>query len=132
MYLVLALLSSNNCIIIIYCLNLLTSRCPNRDLSSRSDSVHLGELHSVCLLHALSKIRTYLMHNLKKKKKKTLFFYCYSAAKFTLTLSDNLQQGECLFLTGKMLFGQRGNREGLTTLSCPYYCPYYVPNAFVQ
>ena len=32
-YLVLALLSSNNYIIIIYCLNLLTSRCPNRDLS---------------------------------------------------------------------------------------------------
>lgn len=33
MYLVLALLSSSNYIIIIYSLNLLTSRCPNTDLS---------------------------------------------------------------------------------------------------
>lgn len=48
---------------LLYCLNLLTSRSANSDLSFRSDSVRRGEFRSVNWPHTLSKITEHLMQN---------------------------------------------------------------------
>ena len=123
MYLVLALLSSNNYIIIMYCLNLLTSRCPNRGSSStRRLAACTSESYIAftrCMLRAkleyvpdAAYLKTFIIIFFG------LLFFCFE---FALTLSDNLQQEKVspffffFFSTENVFAGREGIGIGINS-----------------